>query len=450
MASVLGSAKPELAIVGAGLGGVTLSIALSRVGVAHKIYESAQGFSEIGAGISMLPNALQALTLIEPKLKDWIERETTWNRSLERRGTTIVYKAGMAQMKSGAKYVRCYFISMSEKADERTLFRFGDTIHNLEGPSWYPVGRRCVRRDRLLGELARHIPNGTVQFKKSLVDVRQSGPRYELVFADGSCANADAVVGCDGIKSKTKRFVLGKGDPALEPAFTKSFAYRGLVPRGLAEDLLGPDISNLVIHQGYNAYVVSYPVSDDIINVGAFCKPDRQANWSNEKWVVSGSKEEMLKHFEGFGEPLRKLLDHFEDTSKWGIFDTLPARTYASGRICVLGDAAHATSPHHGSGAGMAYEDAYVLAGLLSNVSRSEDIEAAFQVFDEVRRPRTQAIVTSSRDMGDLNCFSLPGVEDDFEKIATLTNRRFGRIWDFDLKRELDRAKSIMQSKVSR
>lgn len=105
MASTSRPSKPEIAIIGAGLGGVTLSIGLARHGVPHKIYETAPTFSEAGSGLSMTPNALQALTMIEPRLRDFLEKETTWKRPPKRQRTTMIMKLGMAEMKGGAKLV---------------------------------------------------------------------------------------------------------------------------------------------------------------------------------------------------------------------------------------------------------------------------------------------------------------------------------------------------------
>lgn len=324
--------------------------------------------------------------------------------------------------------------------------RFGDKVHCLDGPPWDPVGRRCAHRARLLEELVRHVPEGTVQFKKTLVSILKSDSKYELRFADGTHAFADAVIGCDGIKSITKRFVLGEDDPALKPSFTNMYAHRGLVPHSIVESLLGPDGSNLMIHMGYNRYLVSYPVNDDLVNVGAFCSPEDLNEWESDNWVIPGTREEMLEQFKEFGEPIHKLIRCIEKTDKWAIFESSPARTYANDRVCILGDAAHASSPHHGSAAALAFEDGYILAGLLSGVDSLHGIATAFRAYDETRRPRTQAFVRSSREIGRMDTFTMDGVGDNFEKIAELANARYGWLWSFDLEKELGRGKRFMQS----
>lgn len=95
--------KPVFAVVGGGLCGAALSLSLSRAGIVHTVYESAAAFSEIGAGITLLSNAIQALTKIEPKLAEYLERDTMWNKSEGYEHTTMIYKVGMKEMRSGER-----------------------------------------------------------------------------------------------------------------------------------------------------------------------------------------------------------------------------------------------------------------------------------------------------------------------------------------------------------
>lgn len=254
------------------------------------------------------------------------------------------------------------------------------------------------------------------------------------------------MIGCDGIKGVTKRFVLGENNSALEPVFTNAFAYRGQLTRDVAEDLFGEDVSILMMHVGYKSYFVSYPIDDELTYIGAVHKPDNLTEWNREKWVMSGTKEEMLKYFDGFGEPIRKALSYVENTGKWGMFEAPPAETFVNGRVCVVGDAAHATTPHKGSGAGMAFEDSFLLSGLLGVASGVKDIEAAFQAFDAVRRPRTQWLVRSSRAYGDLNTFSHNDMGDSIEKFGPFLDNMFAPLWDIDQAEELERARNMMRT----
>lgn len=135
-----------------------------------------------------------------------------------------------------------------------------------------------------------------------------------------------------------------------------------------------------------------------------------------------------------------------ENTDIWALFEQLPARTYTRGRMVVIGDAAHATTPHHGSGAGMAIEDAYVLAAILADVREAGDLPAAFRAFEMVRLYRTQKIVAASHEAGHLYDFELPGHEDDVEKIGVNLQKRVRWIWDEDLEEEVKDAKTFYRA----
>lgn len=115
------------------------------------------------------------------------------------------------------------------------------------------------------------------------------------------------------------------------------------------------------------------------------------------------------------------------------MWDDAPAPTYTSQRIALMGDAAHGTTPYQGQGAGQAMEDALVLATLLGQVSKPREIQHAFQAYDQVRRVRTQRVVTTSREAGDLIGMQLEGVGGDLEKMRELLSYRTDWIWNRDM-----------------
>jgi salicylate hydroxylase len=134
------------------------------------------------------------------------------------------------------------------------------------------------------------------------------------------------------------------------------------------------------------------------------------------------------------------------DQNRWGLYDHAPAENFSRGRIAMMGDAAHASTPHQGAGAGQGIEDAYIMASLLahSSIKTDVDIPRAFKAFDAVRRPRSQRVVSTSREQGHLYDFELLGVEDDVEKIGALLRTRSTWIWDVDLGKHLADAVAIM------
>lgn len=138
---------------------------------------------------------------------------------------------------------------------------------------------------------------------------------------------------------------------------------------------------------------------------------------------------------------------------QWAIFDLgdQPAPTFYKGRVCITGDAAHATSPHHGAGAGFCIEDSAVLAELLSDeaVKDHRDLEAVFAAFDASRRERCQWLVKSSRWIGDCYEWRAEGVGRDFGKIEDEINRRMGIISGIDIDEVCGQARGFLRKMVA-
>ena len=166
--------------------------------------------------------------------------------------------------------------------------------------------------------------------------------------------------------------------------------------------------------------------------------------WDHKDWEIPSSHEEILADYQGWGKPIQKVLSLMGTPDIWALFEDPPAETYFKGRVCITGDAAHASTPHQASGAGMAIEDAYVLSNLLGQVEDLSHIEGAFKAFDAVRRGRTQKLVTTSHEAGELWGFELKGVEDDITKLSQNVDKRMHWIWNEDLEAEVEKGKKIM------
>ena len=147
----------------------------------------------------------------------------------------------------------------------------------------------------------------------------------------------------------------------------------------------------------------------------------------------------------GWGENVTKILSLMEKPDTWALFEHPELPRYWKGKVCVMGDAAHASTPHQGAGAGMAIEDAYVLSGLLGTVRGVEEAEAAFRAFDDVRRERSQRLVRTSREAGEAYELHAEGIEDDLEKFAENMKVRYDWIWGEDVAEELSKAKQIFE-----
>jgi salicylate hydroxylase len=183
---------------------------------------------------------------------------------------------------------------------------------------------------------------------------------------------------------------------------------------------------------------------------------------------VPSTRDEAAAALQGWGPHVAELVGLLPDTlSKYGVFDMAdhPAPTYASGRVCLAGDAAHTSSPFHGAGACMGVEDALVLAELLARVQEEEEEEegeeegrakrprslaAALQAYSAVRMERTQWLVQSSRDMGDIYHWRYPATGADSAKIKAEFERRARKVWDFDVDGMMAEAQKEYEARVGK
>ncbi|CAF9908488.1 MAG: hypothetical protein HETSPECPRED_008093 [Heterodermia speciosa] len=175
--------------------------------------------------------------------------------------------------------------------------------------------------------------------------------------------------------------------------------------------------------------------------------------WEDEKWIVPTDWNIVSQRFEGWSSQAQavikvwapslpcilqpahvdsneptKLLDK-PDLATWAFWDTAPASTYTRGRVAMLGDAAHATTPFQGQGAGQAIEDAAVIMTVLSKVQDLKQIPNALMAYNQIRRPRAQQVVETSREYGKLLGMQSEGVGEDLEKMRENLETRMHWIW---------------------
>jgi salicylate hydroxylase len=429
MASTDASKKPfNLAIVGGGISGLTLAITLLEHDVDLTIYEAAPHFGEIGAGVGFGPNAGRAMNLMSPKVYDAFMKCKTGNVWDSKFNSWFTIRAGDARRADKDGFVR-------------PGKKVGDELFDV--PLSGGGSRGGVYRARFLDELVKDVPDGIAKFDKRMVDLAEaedgSGDMI-LHFADGSKAQHNAVIGCDGIKSRARPWLLGEDDPAAQAFFSGKYAYRGLIPMDKAVEILGEEVAqNSQMFLGYHGHLLTFPIQQGkTMNVVAF---NSRETWNDEKWVVTTTKEEMEADFAEWGGHVQKIVGAMEKPDIWALFMHRPCNTYTKGRVCLLGDAAHATTPHQGAGAGMCIEDSFIMANLIKEAKSVEDLPRAFRAFDQVRRERTEKNVITSKEAGMMYDFELYG--DDLDKIQEGYLSRMQWIWDIDLEEQLKEAKEI-------
>ncbi|UKZ94646.1 uncharacterized protein TrAFT101_009501 [Trichoderma asperellum] len=421
----------HIAIVGGGIGGLALAIGLQQYShIQVKIYESAAKFSEIGAGVFFGANSIRAMSLIHPAIGEAYAKIST---------------------------------SVGWKSKEDTYFDF-ILAHDLHGlPAGTPIispklnaseRHSTAHRAHFVEELIKLIPDDIAEFGKRLTDISRDEGKGKTIlkFADGSTSEADAVIGCDGIRSVCREFILGKDSPLSQPTFTGKHAYRGLIPMEKAIAAIGEEkAQNRFMFLGKGGHVLTFPVANGkVMNVVAF-STTKNGIWEGD-WIKRMEREAIAADFPEFGQECQKIFSLMENTDNWGIFDLSPEiPTYFSRklRLLLLGDSAHACAPHQGAGAGQALEDAYILSHVLSICNSSSDLHAAFSGYESVRMPRAKFVQIHGRRQGELLDLQRPDVGDDLEKLKTVIDVPIREIWNCDLVAELDKALVMMQKELN-
>ncbi|WFU68955.1 FAD-dependent monooxygenase [Bradyrhizobium sp. CB2312] len=339
----------NVAIVGAGIGGLCAALTLSARGLNVTVFEGAESPREAGAGLSIPPNALALLK--RTSLCEAIEQITTRSQ-----GLTLRTSQGQPVSRPGAPMALSY------------------QIHRVE------------LLEMLLGAV-----KGPVRFGHRCMAVADTERGARLTFANGVVCDADVVIGADGIHSVVQRQVGLVARPTSEGVV----AYRGLVP---AEKLAsGLELRGLNMWMGDGRSFICFPVSQGrLINIVAFVPSMRDME---ETWFAPGDVRALAGEYEGWDAPVQDLITALDHTFRWGIYDRPQLPYWSRGHVTLLGDAAHPMVPHFGQGAGQAIEDGFALAVLLEHAGRGE-IPARLKAYQDLRLERTSRAQAASRLAG--------------------------------------------------
>ncbi len=355
--------RPEVIIIGAGIGGLSLALGCINAGIKALVFEKAPELGEIGAGIMLTPNAVKCYDFLG-----------------------LGEALGAAGVEPEESVYRRY-----DTAEELVRAPLKARMQATYGAKYFHIHRTDLHAC-LLQAVSDKDPDA-VNTGYSVQGIEQKEGRVSATFENGETVEGDALIGCDGIHSFVRAHLYGDA----KPRFTGQMAWRGMVPaQGLPATVTEPvSVSWL----GEHKHVIQYGVRGrKFINYVAIVATDE---WTEEGWNCQGDPREAVMDFDGWHPDLITLLASTPKGGcyKWGLFDREPLSAWTKGRITLLGDAAHPMLPFMAQGSAMAVEDAAVLVRALAGY---DTVDEAFRRYEQVRRPRANDIVLKSRQATNL------------------------------------------------
>lgn len=352
------SKQISIAIAGAGIGGLSAALALLGRGFDVRVYEQAPVLAEIGAGLQISAN-----------------------------GTEILDQLGVLDL---AKEIACEptgkQIRLWSTGQTWKLFDLGATSVERYGYPYLMIHRADLHG--LLFEAVRKQYPDAIKTGARCTGFRQSDDgEVTILFADGTAATADVLIGADGVHSAIRQALFGPD----RPQFTGCMAWRGLVPmERLPERLRAPIGTNWI---GPGGHVVMYPLRrGELLNFVGIVERD---DWTGESWTDAGSRTECAADFKDWHPDIHEIIANIDTPYKWALIGRDPLPKWTDGRVTLLGDACHPTLPFLAQGANMALEDGLVLARCLE---KYDTAPMALKHYEAARIERTTKIVRGSAD----------------------------------------------------
>lgn len=379
----------KVAIIGAGLGGLAVAIALRKLGCDVQVYEKAQDFRPVGGGLGLLPNGLNFLNAIESGIVETIKN------------------SGCEVSKTVLKNTLCETIRTN--TGNRYQDKYGQTFITVW---WW----------RLQQILASKLPSGSIHLNHRCIGFEQDEQCVSIYFEHGKQVNADLLIGADGVNSAVREALIGDG----KPRYLGSMSWRTVT-----------NCHQEVLHPGELAFVKGDQEFMYLLNVGS-----GYISWLYRKLLpdcslsqkATQSKYRVLDHLAGWGESLRSLVEATpaEQILEAPICDRLPLNSWSQGRVTLLGDAAHPMAPALAQGSNSTFEDAYELALCCSQAS---SIQEALATYEQSRIPRTKLMQTRSA-LGEMRYYTTDrqAVEQQMqEQSPEMSNEEF-EDWVFNYK----------------
>ena len=347
----------RIGIVGAGIGGLTAALALQRIGLQPVVFEQANVLAEVGAGISITPNAAKGLQYIGlgAALDEIADRPPQQLLCHYRSGAVLL---AIDRSNTTAQYGAEYY----------QLHR-GD-LHGM-----------------LLNAVRAHNPDA-IRTAHRLTAVRSNGGVVTAVFAAAPPVTLDCLIGADGLKSQVRDQIFGP----QQPDFAGFVAWRGLVDAAALADL--EITAGSAVFTGDHRLFVRYRVRRGRwLNYVAFTQTSQA---QAESWSATASVDELRPLFESFAAEVQTIIARTAQhrCGRWGLYARPPLKQWTTDSIALLGDAAHPMLPWFGQGAGAAIEDAVVLARAMA---MSTNLAEALRRYEQARQPRVNLLYSESQ-----------------------------------------------------
>ncbi|KAJ3551438.1 hypothetical protein NM688_g4703 [Phlebia brevispora] len=424
-----GKQRLRVAVCGGGISGLLLTIALSKYDdIEVQVYEAAESFNEIGAGL------------------------TIWGRAW-----SILSRLGLAHDMRQVED-----IPSDGRHDPTLAFDLRKSDQPGEGFLWkalrLPYTCLYVHRAHFLDVLVKHLPEGVTNLRKRLITYRhQASGSIELQFNDGTTATCNVLVGCDGIRSAVRKQMfeneaIRQGQPELvqyaDPVFSGSIVYRTLFSMEVLKKKEGdphPSLNAPTIYCGKDNMVITYPIAGGSLCNFAAVINDRFAEGKRHSgpWVTESSVTELLDLYAEWEPKVQELVELIppqKPLMKWAVNQVHPLPFSVVQNVALVGDAAHAMTPFLGAGAGQAIEDAYVLAGILGHPSTTPaNLHLALKAYEHVRLPLAKHVMEQSRLQGMIYHLQSE-YGDDYEVLRTVADKQYDWVRGPDPHLELERA----------
>jgi 3-hydroxybenzoate 6-monooxygenase len=351
----------NLLVSGGGIGGLAAALVLARNGHAVTVLEQSAAFGEIGAGIQLGPNIFKMFEYLG--LTEAINRVAFFPTGL-----------GMNDVRTGEKVVRV---------------PLGDLAHAAYGYPYGVIYRPDIHQVFL--DACAALPHVVLRTSSKVESFAQDAGGVQVRIAGGEVLQGDALIAADGLWSRIREAVVGDGKPRV----SGHIAYRAVLKREDVPDHLWSD--DVLLWGGEKTHLVHYPLRrGELFNLVAVF----HSNKYDEGWNTFGDTAELNERFARAVPQVQELLGRIETWKMWVLCDREPVKNWSDRRVTLLGDAAHPMLQYLAQGAGQAIEDAVVLGEALRFTGN--DVESAFQKYQQVRYLRTGRVQLTARFYGDI------------------------------------------------